>query len=113
MAEYYAKNKEIKLEFFRGVKNFPSENTVDNDTNLKWKTDISDHIDEVLRNTSATRLTDRKGILKRRFMKCYRRKLNTKDWELTSKEKRELRHAWGKPTMTMHHPQDYEVNQSG
>lgn len=111
--QFYAKNKEIKAEFYRSEDDFPSENTVDKDTNSEWKLVISDHIDEVLDNRLNTRLTDVKGILKKRFMTCYRRKLDEVNWELTNKEKKELRDLWRKPAMHMHHPQDFPVNESG
>lgn len=110
MAEYYATNKQIKQEFFRGVKDFPSRSTVDRDTNTQWKTDISDHLDEVAGNRTGERLDDPHGIMKRRFFKCYRRKLNDKEWELTPKEQRELRSRLRKYPLTMHHPQDQKVN---
>jgi len=113
MVEYYATNKEIKAEFFRSSKDFPSTNTVDSDTNKEWKLVISDHVDTVLNNRTGTRLTDVNGILKDHFMMCYRRKLDGVDWRLTQKEKKELRHLWRKPALYMHHPQDYTINTSG
>jgi hypothetical protein len=109
--QFYAKNDEIKREFFRGVKDFPSINLVDKDTNLQWKRDISDHLDEVAGNRTGLRLTDPFGILKRRFYKCYRRKLFDKEWELTPKEQRELRSRLRKYPLNMHHPQDFNVNE--
>lgn len=115
MVTHYATDAEIKAEFFRGATAFPSDNNVDTTTNTEWKTVISDHLDEVLGNTSGVRLTDRNTIIRRRFMKCYRRKLDEKDWdwdwELTEREQRELRHAWGKISFTPHHPQDHVKNE--
>lgn len=107
----YASNDDIKAWFFRG-KTFPSDETVDSDTNTAWKAMVENELNNAIANTGSN-ITDTYGLFKKFYRKLYKQLLDGKDFGLSKREKWEIRDRHGTAPVYTHVPDEYETNISG